>query len=285
MGKVILITGTSTGLGIALAVKLASEGHKVFATMRNLEKQEALISAAEKAGVNLNVLQLDVQDSVSVKTCIEKVIQVEGRIDTLINNAGAGMVKPAEFAKEADIQWAMDVNFMGVVRCTQAVLPHMRKAEKGHVINISSVGGLVGQPFSEIYCAAKFAVEGFVESLASYVTPSFGVKFTNIEPGGIVSEFVNNSLAQLASSGGIDDPDYGKVFEKFAESGAGSVRDGLYQTAEEVAEVVAATAGNPHPPLRQRTSTWSEAFTELKTKLDPTGEIQAKKVTELFLGK
>jgi len=284
MSKVILITGTSTGLGINLAVKSASEGHKVFATMRNLDKQEALISAAEKAGVKLNVLQLDVQDSVSVKACIEKVIQAEGRIDTLINNAGAGMVKPAEFAKEADIQWAMDVNFMGVVRCTQAVLPYMREAGNGHIINISSVGGLVGQPFSEIYCAAKFAVEGFVESLASYVTPGFGVKFTNIEPGGIVSEFVNNALAQLTSSGGIEDPAYGEIFSKFVESGAGSERNGLYQTAEEVAEVVVATIESPNPPLRQRTSTWSEAFTELKTKTDPTGEVQVKKVTKFFLG-
>lgn len=284
MSKVILITGTSTGLGKALAVELAAQGNKVYATMRNTDKQDALLAAAKAADTHVNVLQLDVQDNDSVSRCVSHILGAEGNIDVLVNNAGAGMVKPAELAKEEDIQWSMDVNFMGVVRCTQAVLPSMRKARSGHIVNISSVGGLVGQPFSEIYCAAKFAVEGFVESLASYVTPSFGVNFTNVEPGGIVSEFVNNSLEQLTSAGGIGNDEYQAVFEKFLASGAGSSRDDLYQTADAVAKIVADTIASNNPPLRLRTSAWAEEFTSFKTQLDPTGELQTKRVTETFLG-
>ncbi|POC77784.1 short-chain dehydrogenase/reductase, partial [Vibrio vulnificus] len=92
-------------------------------------------------------------------------------------------------------------NLMGVIRMTKAVLPYMRNQREGRIINISSVGGLVGQPFNEIYCATKFGVEGYTEAMASYVQPEFNIKFTLIEPGGIQSEFTNNVMAQLQSTG------------------------------------------------------------------------------------
>ena len=164
MPKVIVITGTSTGLGLALAVQLAARGHRVYATMRNLDKRTALDAAAAAAGVSLNVSRLDVQDAASVDTAIGAILAAEGHIDTLINNAGGGFVRATEQASEAQIAQVLDLNLMGTIRCTKAVLPAMRKARSGHVINISSVGGLVGQPFNEIYCAAKFAVEGYTES-------------------------------------------------------------------------------------------------------------------------
>ena len=191
MSKVILITGTSTGLGISIAIRAARAGHTVFATMRNLDKREALDAAAQAADVSLNVLQLDVQDAVSVSTAVAQLLEEQGRVDTLINNAGLGFARNIEQTTEAEILRIMDINFMGVMRCTKAVLPAMRAAKSGHVENISSVGGLVGQPFNEIYCGAKFAVEGFTEALASYVTPGFGVNFSLVEPGGITTEFAN----------------------------------------------------------------------------------------------
>ncbi|MCJ7872285.1 SDR family NAD(P)-dependent oxidoreductase [Phaeobacter sp. J2-8] len=163
MTKVILITGTSTGLGIAIAVQAAMAGHIVYATMRNLDRKGTLLEAAQAAGVTLNLLQLDVEDTDTVTAAVDQVIAEQGRIDTLINNAGLGFARNVEQASEADIQRILDINFMGVVRTTKAVMPHMRKARAGHVINILSVGGLVGQPFNEIYCGAKFAVEGFTE--------------------------------------------------------------------------------------------------------------------------
>lgn len=284
MKKVILVTGTSTGLGIAIAVQAAQAGNIVYATMRNTEKRGSLDDAARKAGVTLDVLQLDVQDSASVSAAVDAVIQKQGRIDVLINNAGMGYARSLEQADEADVQRVLDINYMGVVRCTKAVIPHMRKARAGHVINISSVGGLVGQPFNEIYCGAKFAVEGLTESMASYITPSFGINFTAIEPGGIASEFANTVLAQIAQTGGMLEDEYLPILQKYISGSQRRQDTGIYQTADEVAEVVMQVMSMGQPPVRTRTSEWSEAFTKLRTGLDPDGRKQQNSVIEQFLG-
>jgi len=283
MSRVILVTGTSSGLGLALAVKLAKQGYSVYATMRNLEKQEALNKAAESAAVKVHVKQLDVQDTHSIQTCVDEIIRKEGRIDTLINNAGAGYVRTTEQSTEEEVNWIMDVNFHGVSRCVKAVLPHMREARSGHVVNVTSVGGLVGQPFNEYYCAAKFAVEGYTESLATYITPNFGINFTNIEPGGIASEFANNVLEQMTATGGIRDDEYRPILEKYLGAGAGKPREGLYQTADEVADVVIECVESDNPPIRKRTSPWAEDFTQYKTAADPDGHQQQQRVINEFL--
>lgn len=284
MSKIVLITGTSTGLGISIAVQAAQAGHRVYATMRNLEKRDALDSAAAEAGVDLDVLQLDVQDTSSVGAAVNTVLEKEGRIDTLINNAGAGFVRTTEQASEEDIQWVVDVNFMGVVRCTKAVLPSMRKARSGHVLTVSSVGGLVGQPFNEIYCAAKFAVEGFTEALASYVSPSFGIHFTTVEPGGIHSEFAANIMKHVESTGGLLEDEYLPILQRYI-GGSQTRQDGsdIYQTADKVASVVMECVDAENPPIRRLTSAWGERFTQFKTQLDPTGEKQQAAVIEQFL--
>ena len=283
VNKVILITGTSTGLGLTLAVKLAEQGNIVYATMRNLKKDKALKDVAASAGVKLHIKQLDVQDVESIQSCVDDIIQKEGRIDTLINNAGAGYVRTTEQSTEEEVNWVMDVNFHGVARCVKAVLPHMRKARSGHVINVTSVGGLVGQPFNEYYCAAKFAVEGYVESLATYVTPTFGIHFTNVEPGGIVSEFANNILEKVAATGGILDDEYRPILEKYLSAGERNPREGLYQTPEEVADVVIGCLEDSSPPIRKRTSLWAEEFANFKTETDPTGYKQQAHVIKEFL--
>ena len=284
MSKTVLITGTSTGLGISIAVQAAQAGHTVYATMRNLDKKDSLEKAAADAGVSVNILQLDVQDTESVNAAVDTIIKADGRIDTLINNAGAGFVRTTEQATEADINWVMDVNFMGVVRCTKAVIPHMRKARSGHVITISSVGGLVGQPFNEIYCAAKFAVEGYSEALACYVTPNFGINFTTVEPGGITSDFATNVLKHVQDTGGMLDDEYLPILQKYI-GGAENRQDAgdIYQTSDEVAAVVMDCMNAQTPPIRTRTSKWGEAFTQLKTDLDPTGEKQQAAVIAQFL--
>lgn len=282
MSKVALITGTSSGLGISVAVKLAATGHKVYATMRNLEKRSKLLAAAQAASVSLELKQLDVQDKSSIQRCIDDVIEAEGSIDILINNAGAGFVRTTEQATEDEIRWVMDVNFMGVVRCTKAVLPHMRSARRGHIVNITSVGGLVGQPFNEFYCAAKFAVEGYTESLASYVQPNFNIHFTAVEPGGISSEFASSALKQFQSSGGMTDDEYRPILEKYI-GGAGGRSEGLYQTPDQVADVVLDCLASSEPPIRVRTSEWAEGFCSLKTQADPTGRKQQQEVIKTFL--
>ena len=283
MPKVILITGTSTGLGVATAVQAAQAGHTVYATMRNTQKRGTLDAAAQVAGVSLNVLQLDVQDTGSVNAAIDTVIAEQGRIDVLINNAGMGYVRSLEQAEETDIQKILDINYTGVTRCIKAVMPHMRKARAGHVINISSVGGLVGQPFNEIYCGAKFAVEGLTEAMASYITPAFGIHFTAVEPGGIASEFANTVLEQVEQTGGMLEDEYLPILQKYITGSQNRQETGIYQTADEVAAIVMKVMGSEQPPVRTRTSEWSEDFSKLKTGLDPDGLRQQSLVAEQFL--
>ncbi|RMG33978.1 MAG: SDR family oxidoreductase, partial [Methanobacteriota archaeon] len=258
-------------------------GFKVYATMRNLEKQQPLQEAMEKAGVNFEIRQLDVTDNSSVQRCVEEIVNKEGRIDLLVNNAGAGFVKPTELATEEEIQTVTDVNYYGVVRCTRAVLPHMREAKTGHIINITSVGGLVGQPFNEFYCAAKFAVEGYTESLATYVQPKFNIKFTLVEPGGIRTEFANNVLKNLQASGGISHEAYLPILQKYIENAQNRMTGDIYQHPDDVAAVVVQCALQQDPPLRIRTSEWSENFCRLKTGLDPDGKKLQKQVVDTFL--
>ncbi len=284
--KVAVVTGTSTGLGLHVAVLLAKQGITTIATMRNLDKQDALLAEARAQQVTVKVKQLDVQDPHSVERCFAEVLAEEGAIDLLVNNAGAGFVRTTEQASEADMEWVMDVNFKGVVRCIKAVLPHMRERRTGHIINITSVGGLVGQPFNEFYCAAKFAVEGYTESLASYVQPAFNIKFSMIEPGGIATEFVSSVMGKVQSSGGIPDDAYKPVLDIYmggirARAAMGETRS--YQTPQEVAAVVLDCVNRENPPLRMRTSAWAEKFTEFKTAADPDGSKQQAMVVSTFL--
>jgi NAD(P)-dependent dehydrogenase (short-subunit alcohol dehydrogenase family) len=286
MKKVVLITGTSTGLGLSTSIIFAKKGFKVYATMRNLAKQDLLLEAAKNANVVVHVEQLDVTDTSSIEICVGKIIAAEGKIDILINNAGAGFVRTTEQATEEEIVWVTDVNYHGVVRCCKAVLPYMRKARSGHIINITSVGGLVGQPFNELYCAAKFAVEGYTEAMACYLTEPFGIKFSMVEPGGISSDFSKSVLEKVEKTGGMLDDEYLPILQKYiggAQRRAKSDETDIFQTSEEVAQVVLEVGENENPPLRIRTSKWSNEFCHLKTGSDPDGTKLVKEVIEQFL--
>ena len=186
-GKTVLITGTSSGIGLATAVAAARGGWHVIATMRDTARAGALEAAAEEAGVSLDVRVLDVTDPASVEACLTGLDQ----LDALVNNAGAGHVGTLEQESVQDVRAVMEVNFFGVLHVTKAALPLLR-ASKGRVLTVTSVGGVVGQPFNEAYCAAKFAVEGFMESLAP-VAATTGVSVSVVEPGAVASEFVSNA--------------------------------------------------------------------------------------------
>lgn len=281
--KVALVTGASTGLGISISIKLARSGYKVYASMRNLDKKGTLLKACEESGVIVELLQLDVQDTLSVNNAVSKIINESSQIDLLVNNAGAGLVKTTEHVSDEEVEWMLDVNLKGVIRCTRAVLSHMREKKNGHIINISSVGGLVGQPFNEIYCAAKFGLEGYTEGLACYIGPAFNIKFTCVEPGGIQSEFANNVLNHLQKSGGMPTDEYGPILQNYIGKAGEQRADGIYQTADEVADVVIKCVENENPPLRLRTSEWAEKFSSLKTKADPTGNLLVAEVREQML--
>ena len=283
MNKIVLVTGASTGLGVGIAIGAAKIGHKVYATMRDVSKRAVLDAAAQTAGVNLNVLTLDVQKMETIDAAVNHIIKADRHIDCVVNNAGMGFVRSTEQASLEDAERVMDINFMGVLRVTKAVLPHMREHQSGHIINISSIGGLVGQPFNEIYCASKFAVEGYTEALASYVQGSFKIKFTLVEPGGIQSEFANSAMKHVSETGGILQDSYLPILQKYM---GGMKERGIsaYQTVEQVADVVLQVMENPEPPLRIRTSQWAEDFARIKTGLDADGTKSRDMVVKTFLG-
>ena len=161
---ILLVTGTSTGIGLATAVAAARAGFRVVATMRDTAKGGLLHAAAREAEVEVDIRTLDVTDAGSVTSCIDAVMTQYGRLDAVVNNAGAGHLGTIEGETLDDVRAVMEVNFFGVVAVTKAALPHLRETG-GRLVTVSSVGGVVGQPFNEAYCAAKFAVEGFMESL------------------------------------------------------------------------------------------------------------------------
>ena len=153
----------------------------------------------------------------------------------------------------------------------------MRPAKHGHIVNVTSIGGLVGQPMNEIYCGAKFAVEGFTEALATYLTPGFNIKFTCVEPGGISSDFAKTVMSEVGKG-----PDIGEEYKELqgrymTQIRARSTTGGVYQTPLEVATVIANKVIDndaPSLPFRIRTSSWSENVCRFKTGADPTGDLQ-----------
>nr|XP_021332549.1 uncharacterized protein LOC553564 isoform X1 [Danio rerio] len=166
--KVVLITGCSSGIGLSLAVRIANDEKKrfmVYATMRNTAKAEALKEAAgQTLGQTLEIKQLDVCDENSIRACVDSLPM--GKIDILISNAGVGMIGPVECQTIEEMKSVMDTNFFGLVRLLKVVLPDMKRRKSGHIVVISSIMGIQGILFNDIYAASKFAVEGFCESLA-----------------------------------------------------------------------------------------------------------------------
>ncbi|MBI0400042.1 SDR family oxidoreductase [Cyclobacterium marinum] len=286
MKRNVIITGTSTGVGFESAILFAKQNYRVYATMRNLKKADALQERITTEGLDIEILELDVTDTQSIKKAVETVVAKDGQIDLLINNAGAGFAKTTEQATEEEIRWVTDVNYLGTVFCTQTVLPYMRQQKSGQIINITSVGGLVGQPFNELYCAAKFAIEGFAEGLATYVSPAFNIKISNVEPGGISTEFMATAIGKTAVDGKFATGEYLPIFEKYMAGNQQRANEGaeqVYQTGLEVAQVILNVAQNENPPLRIRSSQWAEDFCQLKTAADPDGTKLVKNITASFL--
>lgn len=198
MGAVV-VTGTSTGIGLHTALELASRGLDVVATMRDLSRAGALQAAAAERGVELQVRALDVTAAAAGEV-LAGIAAEHGGIAALVNNAGRGCVGTAEMLEMDVVRDQLEVNYLAPVALTKAVLPAMREAGQGRIITVTSVGGVVGQPFADAYCGAKFAVEGFMQSLAPVVKP-FGVWVSVVEPAAVASDFVANvELADLDGS-------------------------------------------------------------------------------------
>lgn len=187
---VILITGASSGIGYEAARKLAKQGHKVYGAARRTERMESL----REDGVT--PLALDVTSESSAREVVEQIIQLEGRIDVLVNNAGYGELGPLETTDLANAQRQLDVNVMGLARMAQLVIPHMREKHSGRIVNVASIAGRLTFPFAGWYNASKYAVEALSDAMRMELKP-YGIDVAIIEPGGVYSNWGVIAAQQL----------------------------------------------------------------------------------------
>jgi NAD(P)-dependent dehydrogenase (short-subunit alcohol dehydrogenase family) len=276
--KTALVTGTSSGIGLSTAIELAKAGFTVTATLRDTAKGEAMMAKAKAEGVTLELAQLDVQDDTSVKNAVAALMHKHGRIDVLVNNAGAGYLGTLEQTPIEDAQRIMDINFFGVWRVTQAVLPHMREQKSGRIISVSSIGGLVGQVFNDAYCAAKFALEGTMESLAP-VVKQLGIHVSVIEPGPVNTDFVANVGGLLKRQPVADDP-YLPLLQAYMSFIQKAFTGG--QTPDDIAKVILEAAVSKTPQFRYVTSENVKQRALVKY-VDPTGDSIIAATSKVFM--
>lgn len=251
MTDVALITGTSSGMGLHAAIDLARSGFHVVATMRDVNKADRLLAAAAEAGTTVDVRALDVVDHTAAATLVSEIEAELGGIAVLLNNAGRGSVASAEQASMEEVRDQLEVNYLAPVNLTKLVLPGMRERGAGQILTVTSVGGAVGQPFADSYCGAKFAVEGFMQSLAP-VAERFGVRVSVIEPAAVASDFVTN--AERTATGGP----YGEMLDAYIARS--TVAFANAQSAESAGAAIAAAVLSDEYRFRWQTSEGATAF-------------------------
>jgi NAD(P)-dependent dehydrogenase (short-subunit alcohol dehydrogenase family) len=260
--KTVLITGASSGIGLATAIAAAQAGLTTVATVRRPDGDLALREAAEKAGTCVDVITLEVTDPLSVEKCIRSVIAMHGRLDALVNNAGVAAISPTcELSTMDGLRASMEVNFFGVVAMTRAAMRHLR-ATGGRLVTISSVRGVIGQPFNEAYSAAKFAVEGFMEALAP-VAAEVGVTVSLVEPAAVLdTAFITNAHpdpAAMLDAAGPYRPAYA-AYRGWVATGAVESA----QLARDVADVVVRVLTDDRPAFRVQTSDYARRYVARK---------------------
>lgn len=242
--KIALITGSSSGIGLLATHELAKAGFRVVASMRDVSRRERLDQAAGPLGNRIDVRRLDVTETASIKPFVETVVHDFGRIDVLVNNAGFAMAGFAEDMKLEEIRRQFDTNLFGAVAMTQAVLPTMRQQRSGHIIMVSSIGGLSAAPSISSYNASKHALEGWSESLRLEVN-SLGIKIVLVEPGSYETDIWtrNAVLGEKAVDGTSPNRERGERMRNAIQKI--QKRDPIA-----VARLIASVAQDPNPRLR-----------------------------------
>jgi len=248
--QVILITGTSSGIGRLAAETLARAGHVVYASMRDPDgKDSGTAKILEQSAAH--VIQMDVTQSDSVDRAVDSVIQDAGRLDVLVNNAGHMSIGIAEGFTEAQAYLQMDVNFFGPVRTSRAVLPHMRQRGSGLIVHVSSIVGRVLFPACAFYCASKFALEAYAEIL-HYELTGLGIESIIVEPGPFPTQLLANSpgpadQSRVDAYGGI-----AQIREVFTDSFSKFFASEQSPKPQDVADAIAKLVGTPagERPLR-----------------------------------
>ncbi len=232
-----LVTGSSSGIGLATAVRLAQDGHRVVATMRDRSRSPSLLDACADAGVEVEIVELDVDSDDSVTEAFAAI----GPIDILVNNAGMSPVGSIEEVPIGEWKTLFETNVFGVVRCIQAALPSMRERRSGHILNVSSIAGRTAIPMFGPYSATKWAIEALTETLAMEVA-IFGIRATLIEPGAIATPIREKTGT----------PDRESPYRPVAKNWGFSVGydHARARGPEEVADAVAGAIEDPASPLR-----------------------------------
>lgn len=222
-GRVAAITGAGSGIGRALALELADRGCHVAVSDVDSVTLAETVGLAEGLGVKVTSATVDVADRAAVMSWADDVVADHGKANLVFNNAGVALGAPVETMSIDDLEWLMGINFYGVVHGTQAFLPHLKAAGEGHVVNVSSVFGLVSIPTQSAYNAAKFAVRGFTDALRIELEiEPCGVSATTIHPGGIRTNIVRDSRIdpELADVAGDREAEFAKAARTSPESAA-----------------------------------------------------------------
>lgn len=210
MSKVVLVTGTSSGIGLAIASYLSKKGYTVYGGSRSAPENK-----------HFNVIKLDVTDNENIKEAVKYIYNKSGRIDILINNAGVGSAGTFEKTPMTDIKKSFEVNCFGVIRVSQEVIPIMRSQNYGRIINMSTLGSTIGLPFRAFYSASKGAMDLVTEALRLEVE-EFGIQACTIHPGDVKTNIANHRIV----SSDYQDETYGKVFKSAFEAFDTSVHHG-----------------------------------------------------------
>ncbi|HJX00125.1 MAG TPA: SDR family oxidoreductase [Terriglobales bacterium] len=250
--KVAVVTGSSSGFGLLTVVDLVKAGFFVVATMRQLDRRTRLDEALARGGRDLSfrveVRQLDVTDFERIPAVMSEIARAHGRIDVLVNNAGFALGGFAEDVLLDELRLQVETNFFGQVAVTKAVLPSMRAQGSGHIIMVSSILGLMGQPMVSSYCASKHALEGWAEALRIELR-SLGIRVVLVEPGAYKTDIWTRNV--IVSRGATDESSPNKErSRRYVEGVKESQRD--MEAPGEVAQLITRVAENPHPRLRYR---------------------------------
>lgn len=234
------ITGTSTGFGRILAEEILKAGDNVVATAR---KPEQILDLEQRYPKSAKALALDVTRGGQVDAAVKRAFAEFGQVDVLVNNAGYGLAGAIEEAAEDEFKPVFETNVYGLIRVTRAFLPHLRRQRSGHILNLSSIGGLIGSPGWGYYNASKFAVEGFSEALAAELAP-LGIHVTVVEPGPFRTDFLGRSGVEAEKRIADYDDTAGKTREYFRTQAGKQPGDPL-RAVHAMIDVV----NSPNPPL------------------------------------
>jgi len=261
MAKVVLITGATSGMGLETSILLALNGYTVYAGSRGNE-DELLVKAKEK-GVQINIVPLDVTQTQSIQQAVKSVIEKEGKIDVLVNNAGFGLLATLEEGTDEEIFKQFDVNVFGLIKTTREVLPYMREAKSGVIINISSFLGKMGLPLLSHYNASKYAVEGITDSLRFEVTP-FNIRVHSVLAGLFGTNFVKKGLVANAKTTSDTSP-YKELVAHFVPIVGAAINEG--PSPMPIAQAIKDVIENENSDIAIKVGTEAETFVPLRKAL------------------